>query len=84
MSTMSQKTCPRAGSLEIEANRVRRARHFVQRRRIDITGKDWGEDRAFPRHETAERPYDLTPAHHAFHDAVLDYCLGVVEDQQAY
>jgi ERCC4-related helicase len=68
-----------AGSLESEANRVRLARHFVQRRRIDITGKDWGEDRAFPRHETAERPYDLTPAHRAFHDAVLDYCLGVVE-----
>lgn len=68
-----------AGSLETEANRVLLARHFVQRRRIDITGKDWGEDRAFPRHETTERPYDLTPAHQAFHDAVLDYCLGVVE-----
>jgi hypothetical protein len=67
------------GALESEQNRVRLARHFVQRRRIDITGRDWGEDRVFPRHESAERPYKLTDAHKAFHDAVLDYCLGVVE-----
>ncbi|MBR1032965.1 DEAD/DEAH box helicase [Bradyrhizobium liaoningense] len=67
------------GSLETEASRMKLARHFVQRRRIDVTGKDWGEDRAFPRHESAERPYELTSAHLAFHDAVLDYCLGVVE-----
>ena len=67
------------GALESEQNRARLARHFVQRRRIDITGRDWGEERVFPRHETAERPYELTDAHRAFHDAVLDYCLGVVE-----
>jgi superfamily II DNA or RNA helicase len=67
------------GALESEASRVRLARHFVQRRRIDVTGQDWGEDRAFPRHESAERAYELTPAHKSFHDAVLDYCLGVVE-----
>lgn len=67
------------GALESEQNRARLARHFVQRRRIDITGRDWGEERVFPRHETAERPYKLTDAHSSFHDAVLDYCLGVVE-----
>lgn len=66
-------------SLESEASRIRLARHFVQRRRIDITGRDWGEERAFPRHDTAERAYDLSPEHRAFHDAVLDYCFGVVE-----
>jgi SNF2 family DNA or RNA helicase len=67
------------GALESEQNRARLARHFVQRRRIDITGRDWGEERVFPRHESAERPYKLTDAHKEFHDAVLDYCLGVVE-----
>jgi superfamily II DNA or RNA helicase len=67
------------GALESEQNRVRLARHFVQRRRIDITGRDWGEERVFPRHESAESPYKLTDAHRSFHDAVLDYCLGVVE-----
>ena len=35
----------------------RLARHFVQRRRIDITSRDWGEERAFPKHETTETPY---------------------------
>src|SRR4029077_16008675 len=50
-----------------------------QRRRIDIAGHDWGEERIFPRHETAERPYELSKPHQAFHNSVLDYCLGVVE-----
>ena len=66
-------------SLETDAGRRRLARHFVQRRRIDITGREWGEERTFPKHLTAEKTYDFTPVHRAFHDAVLDYCLGVVE-----
>jgi SNF2 family DNA or RNA helicase len=74
------------GALDDENARIRLARHFVQRRRIDITGREWGEDRIFPRHEAKESPYAFTPDHHAFHDAVLNYCLGVVEgagpDQQ--
>lgn len=65
--------------LESEQGRIRLAKHFVQRRRMDIIGRDWGEDRAFPKHHTAECPYALNALHHAFHDAVLDYCLGVVE-----
>jgi superfamily II DNA or RNA helicase len=65
-------------AFEDEASRTRLARHFVQRRRIDITGRDWGEDRVFARHETKESPYAFTPEHRQFHDAVLDYCLGVV------
>jgi hypothetical protein len=66
-------------SLDTEPSRIRLARHFVQRRRIDIIGRDWGEERAFPHHDTAERAYDLSAEHRAFHDAVLDYCFGVVE-----
>jgi superfamily II DNA or RNA helicase len=67
------------GALDDEASRVRLARHFVQRRRIDITGREWGEDRVFPRHDAKESPYAFTQDHRAFHDAVLDYCLGVVD-----
>jgi superfamily II DNA or RNA helicase len=66
--------------LEDEASRARLARHFVQRRRIDITGKDWGEERVFPKHETKESPYSLGFDHGAFHEAVLDYCLDVVQE----
>jgi superfamily II DNA or RNA helicase len=58
--------------------RERLARHFVQRRRIDLVSVDWGEDRAFPKHETTESPYHLSQSHLAFQEAVLDYCLGVV------
>lgn len=59
--------------------RERLARHFVQRRRIDLVSKDWGEDRAFPKHETTEAPYRLSQEHLDFQEQVLDYCLGVVE-----
>lgn len=68
-----------SGSLDSDTARSRLARHYVQRRRIDITSREWGEDRVFPRHETTERPYNFTKEHQELHDAVLDYCLGVVE-----
>lgn len=58
--------------------RERLARHYVQRRRIDITSGDWNEDRAFPIHKTMEFPYRLSSSHQSFHEAVLDYCFGVV------
>jgi superfamily II DNA or RNA helicase len=68
-----------SGALEEENFRIRLARHYVQRRRIDITGREWGEDRVFARHDTTERSYQLDAKHRTFHDTVLDYCLGVVE-----
>ncbi|WP_029011364.1 DEAD/DEAH box helicase [Azospirillum halopraeferens] len=58
--------------------RERLARHFVQRRRIDIVSGDWGEDRAFPKHDPKEAAFRLSPAHLRFQEAVLDHCLGVV------
>jgi hypothetical protein len=58
--------------------RERLARHFVQRRRIDLVSGDWDEDRAFPNHETTEFPYRLSLAHLKFQESSLDYCLGVV------
>lgn len=58
--------------------RERLARHFVQRRRIDLIAGDWGEDRAFPKHETADFPYRISKDHLDFQEAVLDYCFGVV------
>lgn len=71
---------PEFGSLDFDDARYRErlARHFVQRRRIDLVSGEWHEDRAFPKHETTEMPYALSKAHLDFHEAVLDYCLGVV------
>lgn len=61
-----------------ERYRERLARHFVQRRRIDLISGDWNEDRAFPRHETTEASYRLSTKHLEFQEAVLDYCFGIV------
>jgi superfamily II DNA or RNA helicase len=58
--------------------RERLARHFVQRRRIDLIAGDWGEDRAFPKHDAAEFSYRLSQDHLDFQEAILDYCFGIV------
>ncbi len=71
---------PAFGSVQLDdpKYRERLARHYVQRRRIDVTSGEWGEERAFPTHKTMEFVYRLSPAHLAFQEAVLDYCFGVV------
>lgn len=65
-------------SFEDARYRERLARHFVQRRRIDLVSGEWHESRAFPKHETTEFPYRLSRAHLEFQEAVLDYCFGIV------
>ena len=65
-------------SFEDARFRERLARHFVQRRRIDLVSGEWHENRAFPKHETTEFPYRLSRAHLEFQEAALDYCLGIV------
>lgn len=71
---------PSFASMDFEDTRYRErlARHFVQRRRIDLVSGDWDEDRAFPKHETREFPYRLSDTHRAFHESVLNYCFGIV------
>jgi superfamily II DNA or RNA helicase len=58
--------------------RERLARHFVQRRRIDLVSGEWHEERAFPKHDTTEVSYRLTQVHLDFQETILDYCLEVV------
>lgn len=69
-------------SLDFESARYRErlARHYVQRRRVDLVEGDWHEDRSFPKHETTEHAYRLSTEHLAFQEAVLDYCLSVVSN----
>lgn len=71
---------PSFASMNFEDARYRErlARHFVQRRRIDLVTGDWDEDRAFPKHETTEFAYRLSDTHRGFQEAVLDYCFGIV------
>ena len=67
-------------SMEFGEQRYREqlARHYVQRRRIDLTEDDWDEQRSFPKHETAELPYNLSDQHISFHEDVLNYCFSVI------
>ena len=71
---------PEFASLNFDDAKYREklARHYVQRRRIDLVEGEWDENRSFPKHETAEFAYKLDRAHIAFHEAILDYCFGVV------
>ncbi|MBN9277181.1 MAG: DEAD/DEAH box helicase, partial [Hyphomicrobium sp.] len=71
---------PSFASMDFEDTRYRErlARHFVQRRRIDLVSGDWDEERVFPKHETTEFAYRLPDAQREFQEAVLDYCLGIV------
>lgn len=71
---------PSFAVLDFEDTRFRErlARHFVQRRRIDLVSGEWDEDRAFPKHETTEFHYRLSKTHLDFQEDVLDYCLQVV------
>jgi superfamily II DNA or RNA helicase len=67
-------------SLDFDSTRYRErlARHFVQRRRVDLIEGDWHERGSFPTHETTEHSYRLSSEHLAFQEAALDYCLSVV------
>lgn len=58
--------------------RERLSRHFVQRRRIDLTSGDWAETRAFAINKPSEVTYRLPKPYLDFQEAVLDYCFGVV------
>lgn len=71
---------PEFGTLnfESEAYRIALARHYVQRRRIDLVSGDWAEESAFRPHKTLDREYPLNQDHLDFQEAALDYCFGLV------
>ena len=53
------------------------ARHFVQRRRIDID--EWHDTQGFPKRMTTELTYDLSGAWGQFFDDVQSYCRELAE-----
>lgn len=60
-----------------QAERRNLAKHFVQRKRIDVANYV-GEDTPFPIREAFELAYDLTPAYAQFFDEVLDFARKMV------
>ncbi|ALL13168.1 DEAD/DEAH box helicase [Caulobacter henricii] len=77
---------PDFATLDFEDARYRErlARHYVQRRRVDLIEGDWQEDRSFPKHETKEHAYNLSREHLAFQEAVLEYCFSLVSKAGAH
>ena len=63
-----------------EEYRKRLARHFVQRRRIDLEGTEWQEQHTFPKHDPKDVAYRLSPDHLDFQESVLKYCFGIVSE----
>jgi len=60
-----------------EPQRVRLARHFVQRTRRDIEAR-WEAERCFPRREPLDATYSLSPAYRQLFDAVYSFCTEIV------
>ncbi|WP_231984702.1 helicase-related protein [Mycobacterium sp. 852014-52144_SCH5372336] len=68
--------------LEKKADREHLAKHFVQRRRVDIR-RYLDEDTPFPKDRlSAEVPYSLSPEYHALFAKVLDYARQTVRTDE--
>lgn len=65
-----------------EADRIRLAAHFVQRRRADV--KLWlGNETPFPEREPIEQPYRLSKEYRALFDEVYGFARGLVKTTTA-
>lgn len=54
------------------------ARYYVQRRRADV--EKWlGEDTPFPKRDSGEIAYEVSPKYHAFYLDVVDFALGLTQ-----
>ncbi len=65
-----------------EKERIELARHFVQRTRRDIE-RDWEGDHCFPRRESSDETYRLSPEYKALFDAAYDFCSEIVRSGHA-
>lgn len=59
------------------------ARHYVQRRRMDVVLAGEDKHHTFAHHESAEWCYGLSEAHQSFQNNVLDYCLEHIAQSTA-
>jgi superfamily II DNA or RNA helicase len=60
-----------------QAQRRELARHFVQRKRADVA-KWMDEETPFPKRDTFEWPYDLSPEYARFFEDILDFARKLV------
>ena len=60
-----------------ESQRAHLAQHFIQRRRADV--QDWITETPFPKRESLEAPYRLSPEYRKLFSAVYDFARGLVK-----
>jgi superfamily II DNA or RNA helicase len=64
-----------------EKERIELARHFVQRRRVDVVR--WpGPNTRFPERVKDERPYQFSPDFRRFYDDVYEFASGLVKSAE--
>jgi len=64
-----------------ESQRAHLAQHFVQRRRADV--QDWITATPFPKRESLEAPYRLSPEYRNLFSAVYDFARGLVKGDRS-
>jgi len=65
-----------------EPQRIELARHFVQRTRKDIE-KDWDGEHCFPRRDSSDKHYPLSPAYRELFDKTYAFCTELVRTGQS-
>ena len=60
-----------------EPQRIELARHFVQRTRRDIE-RDWEGEHCFPKRESADETYRLSPAYQELFTKTYEFCSEIV------
>lgn len=59
------------------------ARYYVQRRRGDV--EKWlGEDTPFPKRDSGEIAYEVSPKYHAFYMDIVDFALGLTQKPEEH
>ena len=64
-----------------ETQRIELARHFVQRTRRDIE-QDWEGEHCFPRRESSDETYRLSPTYRALFNKTYEFCSEIVRTGQ--
>lgn len=63
-----------------QAGRKELAKHYVQRKRVDVSKWMEHETTPFPERDAGEYPYELTPKYAAFYDRMLDFVTSLVQE----
>lgn len=67
-----------------QSERKELARHYVQRKRVDVSKWMERETTPFPERDAGEFPYELSPKYAAFYDGMLDFVTNLVSEEETH